>query len=405
MSLLVAHFPPSVIRQVSGHNGRGRRRNRWCRREAVFGPKAGRLRNHCLPVRQLQLDTAVACAAPRRCAVLQRLELAIACGHQPLRRHAAADQVLHHRDGARASTAPSWTGTAGWRSAGCRCGRRPAAPSRSPWGLGAASSTMAAASWSMAARPSGVMVAWPEGNSTSDWNTKRSPTTRMSLRSLQKLAQAAEEVGAVALQLLHLAGEHDIEAGAEVVDARLALLVLASRRLQRLVQGGDLPAQRQKLLVEQIDLGDRLVGDVPSCLSRSLVRPAMRASFFAARRRRCPTGGRSRSCSVASDACSAASSSSSDLPLPFSRLSRLVSSAICRVSCCSAVSLPLASWLAKILRHHEDRHQERDDEQQRRQHVDVARPELARSSPPRADATARPWASPRRFCACWRQAP
>ena len=47
----------------------------------------------------------------------------------------------------------------------------------------------------------------------------------------QQLAQAAEEVGAVALQLLHLAGQHDVEAGAEIGDARLAVLVLGLGRV------------------------------------------------------------------------------------------------------------------------------------------------------------------------------
>ena len=84
--------------------------------------------------------------------------------------------------------------------------------------------------------------------------------------------------------------------------------------------------------------------------------------------------------------------------LPFSSLSRLVSSAIWRVSRFSAVSLPLDFLAGEVLRDHEDRHQERDDEQQRREHVDVARPELAvLAARPRVRPRAMPISSSARF--------
>jgi hypothetical protein len=84
--------------------------------------------------------------------------------------------------------------------------------------------------------------------------------------------------------------------------------------------------------------------DMADLSASSLVRAEMRASLSPPAAAIPP----SRSLSdfrVASDACRLDSSSSSDLPLPFSRLSRLVISAICRVRRRSAVSLPLASWL------------------------------------------------------------
>ena len=68
------------------------------------------------------------------------------------------------------------------------------------------------------AAPPASAIAWPAGNSTSDWKTKRSPTMRMSAVA-EDLAQAAEEVGAVARQLLHPLGERDVEPAAEIGDA------------------------------------------------------------------------------------------------------------------------------------------------------------------------------------------
>src|ERR1700730_10895889 len=50
------------------------------------------------PLRQLQLDAAVAAVGFLGPVGIDRLELAEAGGHQPLRRDALADQVLQHRD-------------------------------------------------------------------------------------------------------------------------------------------------------------------------------------------------------------------------------------------------------------------------------------------------------------------
>ena len=55
--------------------------------------------------------------------------------------------------------------------------------------------------------PSGSRLAEPEANSSSDWNTKRSPTTRRSGRSPSALLQPAEEFRAVLLQLLDALGQ------------------------------------------------------------------------------------------------------------------------------------------------------------------------------------------------------
>ena len=232
----------------------------------------------------------------------------------------------------------------------------------------------------MAARPSGVSWSRARREQHLGFEHEAVADDADVLAVLQELAQAAEEVGAVALQLLHLAGERRVEARAEILDARLALGVLLFGGLQRVVEGGNLPAQRQQLLIEEIDLGQRLVRRPSSGFRGRLARPEMRASAaFAASS---PESAEPDSCvfssrSVDSVACSAASSSPLDLLLPFSSDSRLVSSVICSVSLLQRGVLAARLLAGEILRQHEDRHQEGDDEQQRRQHVDVARPEQA----------------------------
>ena len=129
-------------------------------------------------------------------------------------------------------------------------------------GISFPSSMMAAASWSMAARPFRRQLVGARREQHLGFEHEAVADDADVLAVLQELAQAAEEVRAIALQLLHLPGQRRVEARAQILDARLALGVLLLGGLQRLVQGGDLPAQRQQLLVEQVDLGQRLVGDL-----------------------------------------------------------------------------------------------------------------------------------------------
>ncbi len=70
----------------------------------------------------------------------------------------------------------------------------------------------------------------------------------------EDLAQAAEELGAVARQFLHLAGERDVEAPAEVGDLDLLLLVLRIGGVENFVQPRQLLAQGRDLPVQEIDL-------------------------------------------------------------------------------------------------------------------------------------------------------
>src|SRR5262249_56100682 len=77
----------------------------------------------------------------------------------------------------------------------------------------------------------------------------------------EHLAKLAEEVRAVAGKLLHLLGKRHVEALAEIGDLDLVLLVLGLRRIERLLQGGKLGPERGELLIEDLDLGERLIGD------------------------------------------------------------------------------------------------------------------------------------------------
>ena len=78
----------------------------------------------------------------------------------------------------------------------------------------------------------------------------------------EDVAQPAEEVGAIARQFLHALRQRHVQPLAEVGDARLRLLVLFLRDVQRLFQRAELAAQRRDLLVEHFDLGERAERDL-----------------------------------------------------------------------------------------------------------------------------------------------
>ena len=71
---------------------------------AMVGPSTAQ--HPSLPLRQLQLDAAVALVGVFGVAGVERLKFGKAGGDQPLRRHAARNQVLHHRDRARRGQLP-----------------------------------------------------------------------------------------------------------------------------------------------------------------------------------------------------------------------------------------------------------------------------------------------------------
>ena len=188
---------------------------------------------------------------------VDRLELAEAGGDQPLRRDAPARSDIARPRSRAPPTGPSWCGTA----AGDRPHVGVAVDAQHPGDLLRescwSSSISAAAILSSSARPSGLSTAWPVSKNTSDWNTKRSPTTRISGRLPRMARSRAEEVGAVARQLLHALGQRDVEPLAEIGDARLRILVALLRDVERRFERAELAPQRGDLLVEHLDLRQR----------------------------------------------------------------------------------------------------------------------------------------------------
>src|SRR5215471_395361 len=67
---------------------------------------AATLVRRLLPLSQLELDATVATIGLLGLSRVERLELAEAGGDQMLRRNALADEILHHRDGARRRQRP-----------------------------------------------------------------------------------------------------------------------------------------------------------------------------------------------------------------------------------------------------------------------------------------------------------
>ena len=78
----------------------------------------------------------------------------------------------------------------------------------------------------------------------------------------ENLAEPAEEVGAIARQLLDALGERHVEPAPEIGDLGLALLVAILGGLDRGLERRDLAPERRDLLVEQLDLGERLLADL-----------------------------------------------------------------------------------------------------------------------------------------------
>ena len=77
----------------------------------------------------------------------------------------------------------------------------------------------------------------------------------------QRFFQLAEEVGPVLRKLLHALGECHVEPLPEVGDLRLRCLIALVGVAERVLQRGELLAQRDDLLVQQFDLSQRLRRD------------------------------------------------------------------------------------------------------------------------------------------------
>ena len=128
-------------------------------------------------------------------------------------------------------------------------------------GIFAAISLIVLASLSICTRPLGWSLASPEGNSTSDWKTKRSPTIRTSLRFPSASAEPAEELRTEIGELLNLAGERRVEAPGQVDDLDVLFLGLLLRYLESLFDARELLAQRGDLKIEDADLLPRFRRD------------------------------------------------------------------------------------------------------------------------------------------------
>src|ERR1700727_2107007 len=68
------------------------------------------------------------------------------------------------------------------------------------------------------------------------------------------LAQAAEEIGAIARQFLHLLRQRGVQPGAEIGDLGLRVLARRLGSRERVLDRRQLAAQRRYLLLENIDL-------------------------------------------------------------------------------------------------------------------------------------------------------
>ena len=99
-------------------------------------------------------------------------------------------------------------------------------------------------------------------------------------------AQPPEEIGAVAVEFLDTLGQRDVETPAEIGDLGVGLAVARFRDVQRVLQRADLLAQGRDLLVEQFDLAQRLLADLP--LANPVRRRACRCAARPRRPRRRP---------------------------------------------------------------------------------------------------------------------
>ncbi len=160
----------------------------------------------------------------------------------------------------------------------------------------------------------------------------------------EQLAQPAEELRAEAAELLDLAGERHVELAAEVGDRDLLLLDLLLLEIERLLERGELDAQRVDLAIEDVDLVQRLARE--RLLGRERL---LDAAGVAQQRPRSGRRARSTSrCASVVRSCSLASLASSSLARSRTWLS---SSSSCSRACLQLLGRgrALAAFLADRL--------------------------------------------------------
>ena len=77
----------------------------------------------------------------------------------------------------------------------------------------------------------------------------------------QDFTQAAEEIGTVAVELLHALGQRNVQATPKISDLGVGFLVAVLRSVERLFTSADLSAQGCYLLVKQLDLAESALAD------------------------------------------------------------------------------------------------------------------------------------------------
>ena len=109
-------------------------------------------------------------------------------------------------------------------------------------GISRSRSSTAAASVSSDCLPSGLRSALPSSNRTEEFEHEPVADHLDVGPRAEDLPQPPEEVGAVAVELLHLLRERDIEPLAEIGDLRLRFPVRGLRRRERILDRGELLA-------------------------------------------------------------------------------------------------------------------------------------------------------------------
>src|SRR5690606_33378024 len=216
------------------------RRLRSSRREKALEVMEGSR----LPFSQLELDAAVAVARLGRVGRIERLELAEAGGDEPVGRHTVLDQELDHRGGAGRGQFPVVAVASG---AGEGNGVGVAVDPEHPVDLGR---NLALQCKDRAGELAHLLAA----GLVDDLGAGREQHFRLEDEAVaddadvlavgEDLAQAAEEVGAVAVELLHALGERHVQAATEIGDLGVGFAVAGLGDFERRFQRADLLAQR-----------------------------------------------------------------------------------------------------------------------------------------------------------------
>src|SRR5262245_19787391 len=213
------------------------------------------------PLRQLELDSAVAAEGFLGLVGIDGLEFAEACGQQPLRRQSLADEVLHDRDRASDGELPVVLEL--------RAVDRPYVgmpiDAQHPGDLARY------LLFELEQRAREAVELGPAFGLVERGLAGVEEHLRLEHEAIaddadvgpiaENGAQPSEEVGTVPRQLLHALGQSHVQPLPEIGDAALRVLVLLLAGVQRRFERGELAAQRRDLLIEHLDLGQRPRGE------------------------------------------------------------------------------------------------------------------------------------------------